>query len=74
MTLPEIPLGAIDRLMRKAGVQRISLTATESLRDALEQISVQVAEKALECAKHSGRVTLGEEDILLALKLLELNQ
>lgn len=70
--MSEIPLGAVDRLIRKTGVQRLSVTAAESLRDALEQISLVVAKKAHECAKHSGRVTLTEEDVLLALKLLEL--
>ncbi|MFX0115165.1 MAG: histone family protein [Candidatus Hodarchaeota archaeon] len=72
--MPEIPLGAVDRLIRKAGAQRLSLDASKALRDALEQISLQVAAKAYECAKHGGRVTLTEEDIDLALRLLELNR
>jgi len=72
--MPEIPLGAVDRLIRKVGVERISLTATKSLRTALEQISILIAEKAFECAKHGGRVTLTEDDVTLALRLLDLKR
>ncbi len=72
--LPEIPLGTIDRLIRKAGVQRTSIKATKALRDAIEHIIITIAKKSGECAQHGGRVTLTESDVKLALNLLDIKK
>ncbi|MAG38481.1 histone [Candidatus Woesearchaeota archaeon] len=61
-----IPLAAMERLMKKAGAQRVSEEAKEALRDVLEEFTNEVSEEAIKFAKHAGRKTVKAEDIKLA--------
>ncbi len=63
-----IPTAPIDRLMRKAGAPRVSEAANKKMVDALEEYTEEVARKAVDVARHSGRKTVKVEDIKLALK------
>lgn len=63
-----IPTAPIDRLMRNAGAARVSEAASKKLVDALEDYTEDVARKAVDVARHSGRKTVKAEDIKLALK------
>lgn len=63
-----IPTAPIDRLMRKAGANRVSEAANKKMVDALEDYTEEVARKAVDIARHSGRKTVKAEDIKLALK------
>ena len=63
-----IPLAAMDRILRKAGAPRVSDSGKKALRDALEDVAVEISKQALEFAEHAGRKTIKAEDIRLATK------
>lgn len=63
-----IPTAPIDRLMRNAGAARVSEAASKKMVDALEDYTTDVARRAVDIARHSGRKTVKAEDIKLALK------
>lgn len=64
----EIPLAPIDRILHKAGAERVSDEAIHALRDLLEKIAEEIAKEALEAAKHAGRKTVTKEDINFAVR------
>lgn len=61
-----LPLAAIERVARKAGIERISKEALEELKKLVEEIAQELAFEAAELAKHAGRKTIRPEDIKLA--------
>ncbi|MFX0063577.1 MAG: histone family protein [Candidatus Hermodarchaeota archaeon] len=69
--MPEIPLGAIDRIIRKTNAERVSLSASEALREILEEQGLFIAQKAWKLVKHAGRKTITREDIELAAQMLQ---
>jgi len=62
----EIPLAPVDRLVRKAGADRVSAEATAALCKILEDLAVSIGKSAVELARHSKRATVVEDDIKLA--------
>ncbi|MBI5159205.1 NFYB/HAP3 family transcription factor subunit [Candidatus Micrarchaeota archaeon] len=61
----------VERLIRKAGAQRVSEDAGEKLTEFLEDKAIEIIEKAMTIARHArGRkakkLKLTAEDILLA--------
>ncbi len=64
----DIPLAAMDRIMKKAGAERVSEGAKEELRDFLEEKAEEVSNAGIKLAQHAGRKTVKAEDINLATK------
>ena len=64
----ELPLAAIDRIIRKATGIRVSESAAKELSVFLEEEGMKIAQQAAVFSKHAGRKTVTDEDIRLALK------
>ncbi|MGM5479851.1 MAG: histone family protein [Nanobdellota archaeon] len=61
-----IPLASMERILKKAGAQRVSEESKVALRQVLEDISMELGEEAIKLAAHAGRKTVKAEDIRLA--------
>lgn len=58
----------LEKILKKAGAERISQQAIEELRKIAEDISEQIAREAVELARHANRITIKKEDIELAAR------
>lgn len=61
-----IPLAAMEKLMKRAGSERVSEEAKDELRIVLEKKGEEIANHAIKLARHAGRKTIKAEDIKLA--------
>lgn len=68
MTNKILPLAAMEKVLKHAGSPRVSEKAKAALKSILEEISEEVAKKAVQYAHHAGRRTVKAEDIKLAIK------
>ena len=63
--MPKAPVG---RILFKAGAKRVSQPATDTFAEVLREVAEEIATKAVQIARHSGRKTVQEGDIKLAAK------
>lgn len=63
-----MPKAPVARILFKVGAKRVSERAAASFADALTTIAEDIATRAVQIAKHSGRKTVQEGDIKLAVK------
>ncbi len=56
----------VEKLIRTAGAHRVSADAIDRLNEVLTNYGMSVAKYAVEIARHSGRKTVKESDIVLA--------
>lgn len=63
MSLPNAP---IERIIRKAGAERVSKDAVEELKFALEDLGDEIAADAVNMADHAERNTVKKEDVEMA--------
>ncbi|MEK6977061.1 MAG: histone [Candidatus Hydrothermarchaeota archaeon] len=61
----ELPLTAMDRIIRKATKLRVGLDAREALAQILEEEGAKIAREAGKYAQHAKRRTVKAEDIKL---------
>ncbi|MHA1370607.1 MAG: histone family protein [Promethearchaeota archaeon] len=63
-----IPIAPIDRLIRKANAERVSESAARELGNILEELGIEIANRATDLARHANRTTVKDTDIKLAYK------
>jgi histone H3/H4 len=66
--LSELPIAAVDRIIRKAGAGRVSEEAAAELAQVLEEKGIEIAQQAAQLASHANRKTVVASDIRLAVK------
>ncbi len=64
----ELSIAAMERILKKAGAERVSKRAAEYLAEVLEDIAMDIAKEAITLAAHAKRKTVRVEDIKLAVK------
>ena len=63
-----LPKASIERIARKAGVERISAEAIKELQRTIDELSLELAREAAQAAKYAGRKTIKREDILFVAR------
>jgi histone H3/H4 len=66
--MTDIPIATVERLIRKAGAERVSAEAANALADVLEGEALKISQKAIDLAKHAGRKTVTADDVKLAMR------
>ena len=66
--MSELPIAAVDRIIRKAGAGRVSEEAASELAQVLEEKGIEIAQQAAQLAAHANRKTVVASDIRLAVK------
>ena len=56
----------VEKLIRDAGAHRVSADAIERMNEIVTEFGTNIAKYAVEIARHSGRKTVKENDIILA--------
>ncbi len=69
--MSDLPIAAIDRLVRKAGAERVSEEAAIELSKILSEVAIDISKQAIELARHAKRKTVTGEDIKLATKTMQ---
>lgn len=65
-----LPLAAMERILKKSGAERVSDSAKTALKNLIENIGLEISEKAIRLARHAGRKTVKSYDLKLAIKKL----
>jgi DNA-binding protein len=63
-----VPKAPAARILFKMGAKRVSADGVEAFVDVITTMAEDIGEKAVRIAKHSGRKTVQEADIKLAVK------
>lgn len=58
----------MEKILKNCGAERASDKAKAALKDIVEEIAAEIAERAVKLATHSGRVTVKAGDVKLASK------
>jgi DNA-binding protein len=61
-----LPLAAVERIARKAGVERISAEALQELAISVEDIAAELVREIETISRHAGRRTVSAEDVKIA--------
>ncbi len=64
----ELPLAAVERIMKNAGLERVSHDAIGVMSEILEDICIDISKDSVKLAKHAKRKTVKKEDIKLATR------
>jgi len=63
-----LPAAAMEKLLKKAGAERVSADAKAKMQEVLEEIAEEIGEKSIRLAKHAHRKTIKASDIREATK------
>lgn len=66
INVPILPIAPVERIVRKAGADRVAEDAGIELAKVLEEYGLELSREAISLAKHAKRATVKEEDIRLA--------
>jgi len=69
--MTEISLSAVERIIKKAGAERISADATETLATLMEEYGAFLSKEAKKMSDHAGRKTLRGSDIKMAAEIFK---
>ncbi|MDD3177937.1 MAG: NFYB/HAP3 family transcription factor subunit [Candidatus ainarchaeum sp.] len=69
--MSELPIAAVDRLIRKAGAERVSEEAAEALGKILSDVAIDISSQAIELAKHAKRKKVTAEDIKISTNTMK---
>ncbi len=58
-----LSLLAFERIAKKNGVKRISKEALEEAREAIEELGLELAERAVKVSRFAGKKTVMESDV-----------
>lgn len=64
----DFPLAPLEKILRRAGAERVSKQALKELKLILLEISNKIALDAIALAHHAKRLTIKREDIRLAVR------
>lgn len=64
----DFPLMPLERVMRKAGAERVSESAIREIKEIMLEISEKISTDSIAAAKHAKRVTVKREDVILATR------
>jgi len=64
----DFPLLPLEKVARKAGAERVSLSAVKAMKEVLLEISEKIALDAVAASRHAKRVTIKADDIRLATR------
>ena len=63
-----LPFAPVERILKKNGASRVSPEAVKLMAETLEEIGVEIGQKAIELSKFAKRNTVTGEDVKLALQ------
>lgn len=63
-----IPKAPLARILTDAGAKRVSADAVDAFADVITDIAQEISAKSVKIAQHSGRKTVHEGDVKLAVK------
>ncbi len=68
--MSELPFAACERVLRKASGGRVGKDAVDEFAKVLEGVAIELSAEAATMARHAGRKTITDADIVLAKKKL----
>ncbi|HVN73959.1 MAG TPA: histone [Methanoregula sp.] len=69
--MTELSQAAVERIIKKAGAERVSADATEALSQLMEEYGIFIAKEAKKMSDHAGRKTMRGSDIQMAAEMFK---
>ena len=69
--MAELSQAAVERIIKKAGAERVSAEATETLAEMMEEYGLFLAKEAKKMSDHAGRKTLRGSDFRMAAEIFK---
>ncbi|MGA2122017.1 MAG: histone [Methanoregula sp.] len=69
--MTELSQAAVERIIKKAGAERVSADATEALAELMEDYGTFLAKEAKKMSDHAGRKTLRGSDVRIAAEMFK---
>jgi len=64
----DFPGSPLERVMRKAGAERVAASAVDEMRNAMLDMAGRIASDAIAACRHAKRATVKREDVALATR------